>query len=394
MTRRVGLLFVPWLLAAHHPPAAAVRGGPVEVHLEYSDLGSDATSFCCGSHHTCALRSEQSPALPGGAGSGGDGDKQLADDGYVLCWGRDYLQQTDPPDDERFVQVACGGTFTCGLTFDEQVRCWGGIGGAGVAGRFVQLSAGLDHACAVSLAGVVACMGRNSRGEATPPDSAAVLGDGERFVQVSAGKAHSCALTNIGGVVCWGSNDKDQCNAPPRPRSGGGAGVGGGGGGGSDRGDGAGDDEDESSGDDGGGGAVALRQVVASLGKHTCALEHATGFARCWGGKGDRDGAATPPAGVAFSALAAGRKFTCGIRADGGGANSTAAAAAAASAAGTIECWGKIPKPPRTANGEPFVQLSAGEDHACASTARGELRCWGTGSYSKTATPDQLTVLG
>ena len=131
---------------------------------------------------------------------------------------------------------------------------------------------------------------------------------------------------------------------------------------------------------------------MASLGKHTCALEHATSFVRCWGGKGERDGAATPPADVAFSALAAGRKFTCGIRA--GGSGSGGGGGGGGAGAGTIECWGKIPKPPRAANGEPFVQLSAGEDHACASTARGELRCWGTGSYSKTATPDQLRVLG
>jgi len=317
-----------------------------EVHLEFSDLGSEAASFCCGSHHTCALRGGE--LVSGTPDFTNSGDV----DGLSLCWGREYVQQTDAPDDERFVQVSCGGTFTCGLTFDEQVRCWGGIGG-GLRGRFVQVSSGIDHACAVSLLGHVSCIGRNSRGESSPPDPETTLGDGERFVQVSAGKAHSCALSNKGAIVCWGSNEKGQCNTPARPGE---------------------RESGQDAHEDNVIFGVAYKQVVASLGKHTCALEVKTGFARCWG-QGDRSGASKAPPDVSFVSLAAGRKFTCGIRAEDGG----------------IQCWGRIANTPTS--GGPFLQLSAGEDHACASTASGELKCWGKGTYSKTATPDKLIVL-
>eukprot|EP00750_Incisomonas_marina_P016841 INCI19594.1.p1 GENE.INCI19594.1~~INCI19594.1.p1 ORF type:complete len:353 (+),score=62.69 INCI19594.1:151-1209(+) len=337
--------------------AATVAHARQEVHLEFSDLGSDATSFCCGSHHTCALYDRESEAPGNGniANPAGAGNKPMVEFGHTLCWGREFLQQTDPPDDQQFVQISCGGSFTCGLSFDEQVTCWGGIGGAGMSGQFVQVSAGLDHACAVSLDGRLSCVGRNSRGESSPPNPADTLPQGERFVQVSAGKTHSCALTNTGGVVCWGSNERGQCDAPASPSS-----VRE-----KARPDGDGEENQE---------PVAFKQVVASLGKHTCALEQATGFVQCWGGA--RSGAAKPPANVAFLSLAAGRKFTCGIRASDGG----------------VQCWGRISKTPK--EGGPFSQLSAGEDHACASTVSGELRCWGQGSYSKTATPDQLAVLG
>lgn len=344
---------------------AATATARQEVHLEFSDLGSDATSFCCGSHHTCALYDQESEVssvngnIADVDGAGSSNSQPTVDFGHTICWGRDFLQQTDPPDDQQFVQISCGGSFTCGLSFDEQVTCWGGIGGAGMLGQFVQVSAGLDHACAVSLDGRISCVGRNSRGESSPPNPADTLPEGERFVQVSAGKTHSCALSNTGGVICWGSNDRGQCDAPASPSSSARDKV---------SSDAQGDDGEEHR------EPVAFKQVVASLGKHTCALEQATGFAHCWGGA--RSGAAKPPANVAFLSLAAGRKFTCGIRAGDGG----------------VQCWGRISKTPK--DGGPFLQLSAGEDHACASTLSGELRCWGQGSYSKTATPDKLAVLG
>lgn len=320
-----------------------------EVHLDFADLAMEASSFCCGSHHTCALSSHINTPRHGGVNNVGESSEM--DTGQPLCWGRDNLQQTDAPDEQDFVQLSCGGSYTCGLTAEERVQCWGGIGGD-LKGQFIQVSSGLDHTCALSLSGTISCMGRNSRGEASPP-SADSLPEGERFVQVSAGKSHSCALTNMGSVVCWGSNEKGQCNVPTSLRS-------------FETGD-----EDETV-------PVTFKQVVASFGKHSCAIESDTGFARCWGaGQGSsRSSGASPPKDVAFSALAAGRKFTCGLKKDNG----------------QVICWGRIANVPNVVDG-PFVQLSAGEEHACASTAMGELRCWGKATYAKTAIPDKLRVI-
>jgi alpha-tubulin suppressor-like RCC1 family protein len=88
-----------------------------------------------------------------------------------------------------------------------------------------QISAGANHACAVTNAGAVKCWGENGSGElgdgtTTTRDIAIqVSGLSGGAAAVSAGgaasgtepvKSHTCALTTGGGVKCWGANNMGQ----------------------------------------------------------------------------------------------------------------------------------------------------------------------------------------
>ena len=64
--------------------------------------------------------------------------------------------------------------------------------------RLPQVSAGEDHACALSAAGEVACWGKCGAGACDPPG-------GRKFAAVAAGGAHTCAIPrDRAGVLCWG----------------------------------------------------------------------------------------------------------------------------------------------------------------------------------------------
>ena len=80
------------------------------------------------------------------------------------------------------------------------------------------ISAGDDHACALSASGLLRCFGDNSFGQLglgeTPSNSAspvAPVGLGATsFASVGSGNGHTCAAPLSGGVVCWGSNLNTQ----------------------------------------------------------------------------------------------------------------------------------------------------------------------------------------
>ena len=131
-------------------------------------------------------------------------------------------------------QVSTGLWFSCALKTDHTVWCWGNnangqlgsdpainptsntplqVTGLSTA---IAITAGQDHACALTQAGAMLCWGNNGQGQ---------LGDGglepASFtpVQVSgltsgvsaitAGGFHTCALVG-GGIQCWGFNSFGQ----------------------------------------------------------------------------------------------------------------------------------------------------------------------------------------
>ncbi len=122
------------------------------------------------------------------------------------------------------------------------------------------------------------------------------------------------------------------------------------------------------------------------FGDHFCGLDIA-GTAYCWGensagqlGDGTRTSRNVPSVvsgGLAFQSVATGTHHTCGV-----------------TTAGDVYCWGisfagqlgdstigtsrTVPTKAKTPAGAIFTQVAAGYDHTCATTAAGDVYCWGT----------------
>ncbi len=269
--------------------------------------------------------------------------------------------------------------------------------------------------CAVLPAGALYCWGDNRQGQLGRGSMDSVRGlqlvpiDGP-VTAVGVGTAHACGLTRGARAFCWGQG---AGGAP------------------------------------GGGRAMAAAGPVAVTGgapfaaitgggAHTCALSTA-GAAFCWGANragelGTRAGApsAVPvsvaaPAGVVFTAIAAGSSHTCALASNGAGycwganddgqlgtgttsgANQPAAVLApgplrdisaggthtcALAATGSAWCWGAnasgqtgsggagtspVTRPVAVAGGLTFASIASGEAHSCGLTTDGAAYCWGAG---------------
>jgi alpha-tubulin suppressor-like RCC1 family protein len=133
--------------------------------------GIDAVAdIAVGTHHVCALRSDQS----------------------VWCWGRNNVHQIDASAAEMVIQP-------------RRIE---------LTTPIVQINAAADHTCALDTAGAVWCWGNNQSGQLS------VIGEAIRTVQpvkdippmqvLATGQQHSCALSTSGTVWCWGSNEHGQ----------------------------------------------------------------------------------------------------------------------------------------------------------------------------------------
>jgi alpha-tubulin suppressor-like RCC1 family protein len=243
------------------------RHTPVDV----SGLSSGVVAISAGSHHTCALTYAGAVKCWGYNyfGQIGDGSRgvrhtpvdvrglstgvvaisagqthtcALTNTGAVKCWGYNDFGQLgdgttawrDAPVDvsglsSGVVAISAGVAHTCALTRAGAVKCWGhnGMGQlgdgtqivtrltpvsvSGLSSGVVDISAGMIHTCALTLAGAVKCWGDNGHGElgdGTTTNRRApvsVLGLSSGVFAIAAGY-HTCALTNAGGVKCWGYN--------------------------------------------------------------------------------------------------------------------------------------------------------------------------------------------
>eukprot|EP01083_Nonionella_stella_P146484 460797_1 len=159
----------------------------------------------------------------------------------------DSLPQVDLGSTFVPTQIAAGGQFTCALSTNNEVKCWGwsdygqlgygdsdsrgdDLGEMGNALPVVDLGnsftpariiAGNDHTCVLSTSNEVKCFGWNSYGQLGYGDSDSrgddlgEMGDflpvvnlGTSFTvsQLSAGKYHNCALSTSNEVKCFGDN--------------------------------------------------------------------------------------------------------------------------------------------------------------------------------------------
>ena len=172
----------------------------------------------------------------------------MGDAGY--CWGLNLTGQigdstvmsrstpTMPKGSLSFTGITTGGTFSCGLSAtDSTAWCWGWArdgelgsrptevcstsGGpepcsrapiaVGGALRFMTISAGVRHVCALTPDSTAYCWGNNDAGQlgnGTLADTAlpVAVSGGLHFKAVTLGFSHSCGLTVSGDAYCWGDN--------------------------------------------------------------------------------------------------------------------------------------------------------------------------------------------
>ncbi len=315
---------------------------------------------------------------------------------------------TETPDVDappRTVQVVAGGEHTCALSNHGKVRCWGHnlfgqlgygntdnigddehpatAGDVDVGGTVGSLSAGGSHTCALLENGNVRCWGNGTQlgygdtdnvGDNESPATAGDVNVGGIVVGISAGNSHTCAVLDDGRVRCWGNGTQGQLGYGNIHTIG--------------------DDEAPASAGDVnvGGAAVGISAGYS----HTCALLD-SGRVRCWGSGasgrlgygninniGDNEAPATAGdvnVGGAAVGISAGQEHTCALLSDG-----------------RIRCWGEgsygqlgygntddvsDDETPASAGdvnvGATAVNASAGGYYTCALLANGEVRCWGLG---------------
>eukprot|EP01032_Pedospumella_encystans_P025078 gene25078-28350_t len=120
--------------------------------------------------------------------------------GRARCWGSDHKDHAmDAPKDMDFVQLVAGHDFTCGITPEQSVFCWGIISGY-LPGLFEQITASssANNVCGVLTDGKIYCTGHSTLPSLAPKDAA------ERFVQLSCSGEHCCALDSNAYPHCWG----------------------------------------------------------------------------------------------------------------------------------------------------------------------------------------------
>merc|ERR1719399_1897958 len=87
--------------------------------------------------------------------------------------------------------------------------------------KYLNVTCGFDHTCALRSDGLIICFGSNGDGQTLIPNSianpdAATNGylSRQRFMTVQAGWHHTCGIREGGYLACWGFNDYGQTDVP------------------------------------------------------------------------------------------------------------------------------------------------------------------------------------
>jgi alpha-tubulin suppressor-like RCC1 family protein len=169
--------------------------------------------------------------------AGGSTSCAIARGGSTYCWGSldgsslvltPSLVWSAPP----LVSVVVGFRHACGLTSSGTAYCWGanaygqlGLGtvtdfeaqaGAVSGGlSFASLVAGSDFTCGLSTDHRMYCWGDNSVGQLGGAGSVSTaapiaVATSERIATMAAGYRHTCATATSGTTYCWGADDTGQ----------------------------------------------------------------------------------------------------------------------------------------------------------------------------------------
>jgi serine/threonine protein kinase len=104
----------------------------------------------------------------------------------------------------NYSSLTSGNNFTCAITINGTVSCWGPAGSV-VQANFADYSmteivAGDYHICGLNSSGFAICVGSNSSGESYVP-----AGSPYEYTRFALGLTHSCAIKQPNGTaVCWG----------------------------------------------------------------------------------------------------------------------------------------------------------------------------------------------
>ena len=277
----------------------------------------------------------------------------VTDAGAVSCWGRGVEGQTTVPPG-TYSKVAAGNYHSCGLLTDGSITCWGTDNWldapfeSPLGSDFVDVLSGPDHACGEHADGTLECWGNDQAGETVPPfheewTTLDLRKDGTDYCGVTVDGYADCGGVAYPRLVpdvpvldisvqensmCWVLADgtlacSGAIDAPPA-------------------------------------GTFTEVDIDDYLG---CARDGA-GYLTCW------DATADAPA-EPVSTFAVGAGIACALT----------------SADGTLSCWGPDPAVPSTPVGSGYLDVAAGNAHACAIDAAGELTCWGSNSAGQLDAP-------
>ncbi|MEZ5203500.1 MAG: hypothetical protein R2701_03700 [Acidimicrobiales bacterium] len=306
-------------------------------------------------------------------------------------------------------RIAVGYTHACGIDDARDLYCWGdndegqlGLGtkatsllarpvvttGTPLAGKDIErVAAGFKFSCALTTDDLIACWGDNQYGQlgdGTTTDSlvpvvvaeAGSVLDGADIVELSTLHLHICARTAAGAAACWGLGNLGQL----------GTGA-------------VGNQETPTNVDTTGTPLAGTAITQVSVGSFNSCFVGANGAVACSGtttrgalGNASATAALKPEspttagtvlAGKSVDHVTAGRYSACVTTTDD-----------------VLACWGigddgqmgdgdttdnLVPGPVTTAGtplaSSPAVSLDSGWDHHCARTAAGGLVCWGDNTY-------------
>lgn len=326
----------------------------------------------------------------------------IVEGGALYCWGNNQwgqlgdgsLSSREAPvpvlGSLLLAAVSPGGGHTCGLTPQGKVYCWGfnlnGQLGDGTtankttpisidaARTYFKLGAGASYTCGIAADSAAYCWGWNQfsqLGDGTASDRyrpTAVAG-GHKFASISASSFHTCAVTSAGKAYCWGSNSFGQLGTGDTTAS-------------------ATPVEVQT--------GIVFAEVDVGF-HHTCS--RAVGGAEyCWGRNqwgqlgatdsllGNSQFLPTPvDGGMAWTSLAAGANFSCGIEAqteagycwgyNGWGQLGAEVPGQCLDQNGRVTECSATPYP--VSGNVQFATISAATHHACGLSTQGVAYCWG-----------------
>ena len=260
--------------------------------------------------------------------AGGAYSCAVTTDNTINCWGANSFGQTDAPDGQH-TAIATGTSHSCAIRTDQTINCWGAEEGEydlgqtdAPDGQHTAIATGLGHSCAIRTDQTINCWGDNRVGQLDAPDG--------QHTAIATGGWHSCAIRTDQTINCWGAEDDvydvdfGQADAPDGQHT-----------------------------------------AIAANNWHSCAIRTDQTI-NCWGN--NWWGQADAPDGQ-YTAIATGGWHSCAIRTDQ-----------------TINCWGNNDNGQTDAPDGQYTAIATGGGHSCAIKADQTINCWGDNGVGQ-ATP-------